>query len=130
MGAYEDLALIALFVLIMGAGLAATIIVFAGVGAASGYIAGSRAPSSTGRSGAKAGLTIGAVAGVLEYPLLVFISNPACVILILIMGALSVVLGAALIAYRRDSSTLRTLALLALGSAVVAVPVAGIWLAW
>lgn len=73
MDAYEDLALIALVVLVLGAGLAATIIVFAGAGATSGYIAGCRAPSSTGRSGAKAGLTIGAVAGVLEYPLLVFI---------------------------------------------------------
>lgn len=125
MDAYEDLALIALVVLVMGAGLAATIIVFAGAGAASGYVAGRRAPSSTGRSGAKAGLTIGAVAGVLEYPLLVFISDPALVILILIMGALSVVLGAALFAYRRDLSTLRIIVLLALGAAVVAVPVAG-----
>lgn len=51
MDAYEDLALIVLVVLVMGAGLAATIIVFAGAGAASGYIAGRRAPSSTGRSG-------------------------------------------------------------------------------
>ena len=50
----------------------AAILVFAGVGAASGYVAGRRAPSSTGRSGAMAGLAIGAAVGVSETLLFLF----------------------------------------------------------
>ena len=131
MDGWESLALIALVVLAMGA--VAAILFFAGVGAASGYFAGGRAPSSTGRSGAMAGLAIGAVMGVVATALswLAFIDGgPTWAILLI--GVLAAIIGPALFAYRRDSRISRILFLvsLALAVAVVAVTAAlsvGTW---
>ena len=102
---------------------------FAVLGAVSGYVAGRRAPSSTGRSGAMAGLVIGAVVGVLECLLFIFVGDTMWAILFLI-GALSVIVGPALFAYRRDLRTSSTLVLLGLGVAVVAVLGAMAAVAW
>ena len=128
MDGYDDLVVAVLVILAV---LTVTaILVFAGAGAASGYVAGRRAPSSTGRSGAMAGLAIGAAVGVSETLLFLFFVNDAtwAAILFLMMGALSAIVGPALFAYRRDLRTSRIFVLLALG--VVAAPAAlvGIWL--
>ena len=132
MDGLEALAVVALIALVI-AGLA-VIGGFAALGAVSGYVAGRKAPSSTGRSGAMAGLAIGAVVGVLECVLFSLVEFEVWVILLLI-GALSAIVGTSLLAYRRDSRTSRVVfsVLLVLGVAVVAVSAAlGVvmWLTW
>ena len=127
MDAWESLALVILVVLVIAA--VAVICGFAALGAVSGYVAGRRAASSTGRSGAMAGLVIGAVVGVLECLLFIFVGDTMWVILLPI-GALSVIVGPALFAYRRDLRTSTTLVLLGLGVAVVAVLGAMAAVAW
>ena len=127
MDAWESLALVILIVLV----IAAVVVIcgFAVLGALSGYVAGRRAPSSTGRSGAMAGLVIGAVVGVLECLLFIFVGDTMWAILFLI-GTLSVIVGPALFAYRRDLRTSTILVLLGLGVAVVAVLGAIAAVAW
>ena len=133
MDGWETLALVALIALATAA--LAVIGVYAVLGAVSGYVAGRRAPSSTDRSGAMAGLAIGAVVGVLECVLFVYLADIATWQLLFLIGVLYVIVGPALFAYRRDSRASRVvfLVLLALGVAVVAVSAAlgvAIWLTW
>ena len=127
MDGLEALALLALILLVIAA--VAVILTLAGVGAVSGYVAGRSAPSATGRSSAIAGLAIGAVVGVLECLLFIFVGDTMWAILFLI-GVLTVVVGSALFAYRRDLRTSTILVLLAVGVAVVAVLVAVATIVW
>ena len=120
MEAYEGLGFAIVVLIVLGTAAAAAICVFALLGGASGYVAGRRAPSSTDRSGAMAGLVIGAIVGVLEC-LLFFLFEVEVWAILFLLGALSVIVGPALYAYRRDLRTSTILVLLAVGVAVVAV---------
>ena len=129
MGAWETLALFILIALVVAA--VAVICGFAVLGAVSGYIAGRRAPSSTGRSGAMAGLAIGAFVGVLAAVLIWLVGfegGPSWAILLI--GVLTALVVPALFAYRRDlrKSTIR--GLLAVGVAVVVVLGAIVTIVW
>lgn len=120
MDAWETLAIFILIALVIAA--IAVLCGFAALGAVSGYVAGRRAPSSTGRSGAMAGLAIGAFVGVLAAVLIWLVGfegGPSWAILLI--GVLTVLVVPALFAYRRDlrKSTIR--GLLAVGVAVVVV---------
>ena len=135
MPAYEVPAFAVMVWVVLATAVAAVIGVFAALGAVSGYVAGRRAPSSTGRSGAIAGLAIGAVVGVLELVLYGYLAEIATWQLLFLIGVLYVIVGPALFAYRRDSRTSRVVfpVLLTLGVAVVAVSAAlgvAIWLTW
>ena len=120
MDGWEYLALLALIALVVAA--IAILCGFAVLGAVSGYVAGRRAPSSTGRSGAMAGLAIGAVGGVLAAVMIWLVNfdeGPSRAILLI--GVLTVLAISALFAYRRDLRKSTVRGLLAVGVAIVAV---------